>query len=113
MRIVMSGVASRHELSLDRLDDLQLAVETLLAEEPSDGGDFGLTIWTSGDRLHVRLEGLRNQAVKSLLMASGQYVPQSGCLLDVRLFLASLVDAYVAMEGDAGTYAVDMEKRAS
>jgi hypothetical protein len=113
MRIVMSGMASRHKLPLDRLDDLQLAVETLLAEEPSDGGDLGLRLWTSSDRLHVRLEGLANQAVKSLLMVSSPHRPQSGFLLDVRLLLASLVDAYAVVEEDAGSYAVEMEKRAS
>ena len=35
MRVVIGGVASRHALSVDRLDDLQLAVETLFREEPA------------------------------------------------------------------------------
>ena len=34
MRVVIGGVASRHALSVDRLDDVELAVETLFREEP-------------------------------------------------------------------------------
>ena len=43
MRVVTGWVASCHDLPLDRLDDIQLAIETLLAEEPATGGDLSLT----------------------------------------------------------------------
>lgn len=112
MRVLLSGVASRHKLSLDRLDDLQLAVETLLAEEPPTGADLGLRVRVEGDRLVVRLSGLVNQPVRDALTTSGPFQPQSGCLLDVRLFVSSLVDGYRVLEDEAGSYSVEMEKRA-
>ncbi|OFW57163.1 MAG: hypothetical protein A2133_09035 [Actinobacteria bacterium RBG_16_64_13] len=113
MRVVIGGVASRHDLPLDRLDDLQLAVETLLAEEPEQGGALVLEVSTAAAGLRVRLEGLTNQRAKSALSASDSCRPNEERLLDVRLFLDTLVDGYRVVETTAGCFAVEMEKRAS
>jgi hypothetical protein len=113
MRVVIGGMASRHDLSLDRLDDLQLAVETLLAEEAPDGSELALELSVSSSGFRVRLDGLENQSVKAALMATDPFHPCVGCLLDVRLFLDSLVDGYRVIETTAGAFAVEMEKRAS
>lgn len=48
MRVVISGFASRHDMPLDKLDDLQLAIETLLAEEPSVGNELVLEVSARG-----------------------------------------------------------------
>jgi hypothetical protein len=113
MRVIMSGVASRHDLPFERLDDLQLAVETLLAEEPEQGGDFGLALSMGDGGFTVRLDGLENQSLKAVLLGTGPFRPCEGCLLDVRLFLDSLVDSYRVVEATADPFAVEMEKRAS
>jgi len=113
MRVLIGGVASHYDLSLDRLDDLQLAVETLLAEEPRSGNDLGLEIWMDAGTLHVRLHGLSNEGVKASLLATGRFDPHAGCVLDARLFLSSLVDSYRVLQGSAASYSVEMEKRAS
>ena len=113
MRVLMGGMACRHDLPLDSLDDLVLAVETLLADEPESGGDLGLELSTSGHDLSVRLDGLQNQSVKAALMAADPFQPCEGCLLDVRLFLDSLVGSYRVVETSAGCFAVQMEKQAS
>ncbi len=113
MRVIIGGVASRQDLPLDRLDDLQLAVETLLAEEAKEGGELGLALSTIPGGFNVRLDGLENQSVKAALMADNPFEPCEGCLLDVRLLLDSLVDGYRVVEGAGGSYAVEMERRAS
>lgn len=113
MRVVMSGMASQHNLPLDRLDDLQLAVETLLAEEPDNGGELALRVSTSGGGLHLRLDGLENQSMKAALLAANPFQPSEGCLLDIRLFLDSLVDSYRVVETTRSSFAVEMEKQAS
>lgn len=113
MRVVMGGVASLHDVSLERLDDVQLAVETLLADEPPLPGGLVLSVSVDAGRLRVRLEGLSNESLKAALQAKQPFHPCEGCLLDVRLFLDSLVDGYRVLEGDTGRFAVDMDKRTS
>jgi len=113
MRVLIGGVASQYGLPLDSLDDLQLAVETLLAEEPRDGCDLRLEVSMGVDRLSVCLHGLSNQSVKDALLATGTFQSSAGCLLDVRFLLSSLVGEYQVREGGAQSYSVEMEKRAS
>ena len=113
MRVLMGGMASRHDLPLDRLDDLQLAVEALLAEESETGNELVLELSTSADRFRVRLEGLENRSVKAALLATDPFRPCQDCLLDVRLFLDSLVESYRVIETATDAFAVEMEKQAS
>lgn len=111
MRVVMGGVASRHALPVDLLDDVQLAVETLLAEEPAVGDDFELRVTSVAGSFRVRLAGLRNPGTREALSpecAPGLCV---GCLLDVRLLLESLVDGFSVEERAGDSFAVEMEKR--
>lgn len=111
MRVVMSGMASRHDMPLEELDDVQLAVETLMAEEPGVGDDLVLCVWVESGCFAFRLEGLTNPGLKAALLASDPFQPCEGCLLDVRLFLDSLVDSYAVVEGSLGWFAVEMKKR--
>ncbi|MFH0917449.1 MAG: hypothetical protein V1912_13525 [bacterium] len=113
LRVFIGGFACRHDLPVDRLDDVQLAVETLLAEEPEGEGDVVLQISAGGDGLTLRLEGLRNQSVKAALLATDPFEPCGGCLLDVRVLLDSLVDGYRVEDAAAGQFALEMDKRTS
>jgi len=112
MRVVLGGMASRHDVPLEELDDVQLAVETLLAEESGAGDDLVMCVSVGGGCFAVRLEGLSNPGLKAALLASDPFQPCEGCLLDVRLFLDSLVDSYAVVEGSSGRFAVEMQKRA-
>lgn len=112
MRVVMGGVASGHDLPLERLDDLELAIETLLAEETAEGDDFVLTLSCDAAALTVRLDGLTNQALRTVLVAPDPFRPSSLCRLDVRLFLEALVDSYQVVGEAGGAFAVELEKRA-
>jgi hypothetical protein len=113
MRVVMSGVASRHDVPLDRLDDLQLAVETLVAEEPLSGNELVLELSPAGEGFRVKVDGLVNQSVKAALLAADPLQPCEGCLLDVRLILDSLVDDFTVVRTAGDAFGVQMEKRAS
>lgn len=113
LRVFISGFASRHDLSVDRLDDIELALETLLADEPEDEGDLVLEIAAVSGGLNLRLAGLLNQNLKAELLATGAFSPRQGCPLDVRLLLDSLVDDYRVVDESAESFAVEMEKRAS
>jgi len=95
------------------LDDVQLAVESLLNEEREEAGELVLQISCAGDLLTLRLDGLRNQSVKAALVESEKFRPSVDCPLDVRLLLESLVDDFRVPDGDAASFALEMQKRTS
>ena len=68
MRVVIGGMASRHALPVDRLDDVELAVETLFQEEPADGADLTLTVAVVHGVFRVTLAGLRSPLVRRTLV---------------------------------------------
>lgn len=111
MRVVAGWVASCNDLPLDRLDDIQLAIETLLAEEAGDGATFSLTLSVDAGVVGILLEGLENPELKSALVATGPFEPTQGCPLDVRLFLMAFVDGYEVVPGAARAFGVRMHKR--
>ena len=113
MRVVIGGVASRHALSVDRLDDVELAVETLFREEPAEGGDLTLTVGVVEDTFRVLLAGLRSQLVKRTLSAAGGLEPGIDGRAEVlRMIMDSLVDDYQTADGAvAGSFSVQLEKR--
>jgi hypothetical protein len=111
LRILVSGFASRHELPVDRLDDLELAVESVLADEPREEGELVLEIAAVDGGLRLRLDGLLNQDLKAALLATDPFQPRHGCLLDMRLLLDSLLDGHRILDADAHPFAIEMEKR--
>lgn len=114
LRVVLAGMASRHALSVDRLDDLQLAVETLFREEPIAGEDLTLTVAREDETLKVTLEGLCSPLVRRTL--SGPSVSSEtekfaapGIL---RMIMDHLVDDYRMAQGAcAASFTVEMDKR--
>jgi hypothetical protein len=112
LRVVVSSLASRANLNVDELDDVQLAVETLLAEEPEGSCELVLEAWGEDSGLSVRIEGLVNSSVKAALLAGSRFEPCENCLLDVRLMLESLVDGFSIDEDPAGSFSVQLDKRA-
>jgi hypothetical protein len=115
MRVLVGGMASRSDLPLDRLDDLLLAVEMLVAEESKVGSELVLELPAPRDsgEFRVLLGGLENQSVKAALLAGDTFRPSEDGLLDIRLILDSLVESYRVVETASASFAVEMEKRAS
>jgi hypothetical protein len=110
LRLVIGGVAARRSVSVDQLDDLQLAVETLVVEERFYGGDLVLEIQADAHGLRLRLEGLCDPDVRALLRSRGPYQPSERHLINVRILLESLVDAYAVDEISDDHFAVLLEK---
>lgn len=87
-RIVVGGVAARLNLSYETLDDLQLAVETLLAEERIFPGDHVSLELEVGERsLAITIGPIDPAAVRSALDEDGD--------LPLRIVLAAVVDEAV------------------
>ncbi len=111
MRVVVGWMASCVDLQLDRLDDVQLALEMVMAEDSRVGGDLTLTLWAENEGLIMLLDGLERSALREILAAGSPFQPSSDCLLDVRLFLDALVDSYELVDSDGHVFAVRMQKR--
>ncbi len=110
LRVVISGLASQQNLLMEQIDDVQFALETLLAEEPSVEGELILEVWPGGDGLSLCLGGLKNASVQAALVAAEPFQPCEDCLLDVRILLESLVDTFSVAETADGGFAVQMDK---
>lgn len=112
MRVVLGGMASRHALPVDRLDDLQLAVETLFREEAPSGEDLTLTLSVQGDTFKVALAGLSSPLVRrGLCGTSGVETDNLGAEKILCMIMDALVDRYVIVEGaTVGSFVVEMEK---
>ena len=113
LRVVLGGMASRHALSVDRLDDLQLAVETLFREEPFVGEDFTLTLVREKETLKVTLAGLCSALVlRTLSGAPATETEKLGAPGILRMIMEHLVDGYRTVQGSsAASFAVEMDKR--
>jgi hypothetical protein len=113
MRIVAGWVASCNDLALDGLDDINLALETLLMGEPSEGDPFSLTVRAADGEVHLLLGGLLNQCLLANLRAGAGYrfEPTLDWPLDVRLFLTALLDGYGVVECPGAAFGVSMQKR--
>ena len=110
LRLVIGGVAARLRVGVDQLDDLQLAVETLIVEERSYEGDLVLEISTMERGLCLRLEGLRNQDVMARLRNPAAARAADSQLIDVCMLLDSLVDVYSVDDEEGEGFVVQLEK---
>jgi hypothetical protein len=105
IRLVLGGIAERLQLGFDELDDLQLAVERLLAEAGDEEGPVHLS-FEIGDRgVRTRVAGLRERAVADALQG-----PQPPGELTLRRILETVVDAFGIEEAADGRLIVRLEK---
>jgi hypothetical protein len=90
-RIVVGGLAARLNLSYEALDDLQLAVETLLGEEQILGGDqVTMDLDVEEGTLGIVIGPIDTEVARSAL--------DSGGPLSLRVVLAAVVDETVVDE---------------
>lgn len=110
LHLVLGGIGIRRSLSFDDLDDLQLAVDNVLAEDTPAGGVLSMAVTISEQALAVRLEPLRNRDLR-MTLAQGAVPPEAqGRCIDICLLLRSLVDEYSVSDLDDGVYALDLRK---
>lgn len=104
MRLVLGGMANRLDLRFEELDDLQLAVERLLAEAgPPDTVRLSFEVTPTGIR--ARVGPLREQVIAAALQ--GPRGPSER--LDLRRILETVVDSF-GVELEDGDLIVRLEK---
>lgn len=106
VRLVLGGIAARAEMGFEALDDLQLAVERLLAEAGADGR-IRLTFDIRPDSVRTRVGPLRSEVIAEAL--KGEEPPPGE--LGLRRVLATVVDSFGVEFADDGSVVVRLEKR--
>ena len=99
--LVLGGLAARHELTLDVLDDLQLAVTTLL-ERDEDERELTIVLRVGDDTIATTIGPFTRASVAELDEDAGE-------TLGLRRLLDTVVDD-VALREEAGGCWVDFRK---
>ncbi len=105
VRLIVGGVAERADFGFEAMDDLQLAVERLLAEAGADG-EVKLSFELRGDRIRTRIGPLREDGLAQALQDD---VSAPGALPLGRI-LATVVDSYGVEQAADGDIVVRLEK---
>lgn len=105
VRLIIGGIAERADLGFEDLDDLQLAVERLLAEAGSQ--ERVLLAFEVGDRsIRTSIGPLRESAIADALQ--GPEAPPGE--LTLRRILQAVVDSFGVEQSDGGDIVVRLEK---
>jgi hypothetical protein len=105
VRLVLGGVGARAELGFEQLDDLQLAVERLLACAEAQES-VKLSVELTGGSVRARVGPLREQAIAEALQRPD---PPPG-ELTLRRVLQTVVDSFGVEDAADGAIVVRLEK---
>jgi anti-sigma regulatory factor (Ser/Thr protein kinase) len=105
VRLIVGGIAERVDFAFEEIDDLQLAVERLLAEAGT-AGSVCLSFEVGEDRIRTRIGPLSQSKVAEALQ-DGEMVPGQ---LTLRRILETVVDSFGVDQGDDGGIVVRLEK---
>lgn len=110
LHMVLGGIGLRHDLSFDALDDVQLAVDNILAEDASMGGELTVDVVVGDTYLDISLGTLRDKDLEYMLRQGSVPPGAEDRCIDVCVLLRSLVDDYKVRDLGEGLYAVDIRK---
>jgi len=105
VRLIIGGIAERVDFAFEEIDDLQLAVERLLAEAGTSG-TVCLSFEVGENRIRTRIGPLNQEKVADALQ-DGEMVPGQ---LTLRRILETVVDSFGVDQGDGGGIVVRLEK---
>ncbi len=105
VRLIIGGIAERVDFGFEEIDDLQLAVEHLLAEAGSEG-NVRLSFEVGGRRVRTRVGPLRERAIADAL----QGPPPPPGELTLRRILQTVVDSFGVEEVADDHMIVRLEK---
>jgi hypothetical protein len=106
VRLIVGGVAERGAMTFQEMDDLQLAVERLLAEAGADDR-AQLSFELGQGRVRARIGPLRERGLADALQMEGGDGAES---LSLRRILATVVDSFGVEESVDGTIVIRLEK---
>jgi hypothetical protein len=96
--LVIGGIAARHDVTLEVLDDLQLALGSLLEHDEDDQGEVKVTLRVGADAIDVAVGPLGERTVNELEGERGEAI-------GLRRLLDTTVGDVSLDERDGGTWA--------
>jgi hypothetical protein len=105
VRLIIGGIAERVDFAFEEIDDLQLAVERLLAEAGTVGS-VRLSFEVAGNRIRTRVGPLSERKVAEALR-DGEGMHGA---LTLRRILQTVVDSFGVDEAADGRIVVRLEK---
>ena len=106
VRLIIGGIAERVDFAFEEIDDLQLAVERLLAEAGTVGSvQFEFEVGENGISTSV---GPLSERKVAEALADGEFVPGQ---LTLRRILETVVDSFGVEEADDDRIVVRLVKR--
>jgi anti-sigma regulatory factor (Ser/Thr protein kinase) len=105
VRLIIGGIAERVDFAFEEIDDLQLAVERLLAEAGTVGS-VRLSFEVGEDSIRTRVGPLSEDKVARALR-DGDAAPGE---LTLRRILQTVVDSFGVDESEDGRIVVRLEK---
>lgn len=105
VRLIVGGVAERANFGFEAMDDLQLAIERLLAEAGADG-EVKLSFELKGDGIRTRVGPLREHGIAQALQDEAA-LPGT---LPLGRILATVVDSFGVEHSADGQIVVRLEK---
>jgi anti-sigma regulatory factor (Ser/Thr protein kinase) len=106
VRLIIGGIAERVDFAFEEIDDLQLAVERLLAEA-GEIGSVTMSFEIVDDGIRARVGPIRTDAIAEAL-ADGEAPPG---VLTLRRILQTVVDSFGVETSDDGLVVVRLVKR--
>ena len=100
--LVVGGVAARHDVTLDVLDDLQLALGSVLEHDDADEGEISVHLRVSGGAIDVSVGPVGRRTVAEL-------EGDAGAALGLRRLLDTTVEDVSLSSRDGGTW-VELRK---
>jgi hypothetical protein len=105
IRLIIGGIAERVDFAFEEIDDLQLAVERLLAEQ-GQSGNVSLSFEVGEDRIRTRVGPLSESAIADALHDANLRPGE----LTLRRILQTVVDSFGVEEAEDGCIVVRLEK---
>ena len=100
--LVVGGIAARHDVTLDVLDDLQLAIDSLLEHDEADGREVGIVLRVGDDSIEASVGPVAPTTAAALKEAAGDGV-------GLRRLLDTTMDSVALSERDGGAW-VELRK---
>jgi anti-sigma regulatory factor (Ser/Thr protein kinase) len=105
VRLIIGGIAERVDFAFEEIDDLQLAVERLLAEAGTVGS-VNLSFEVGENSIRTRV-GPLSEAKVATALKDGEAAPGE---LTLRRILQTVVDSFGVDESEDGRIVVRLEK---
>ncbi|MEO5576034.1 MAG: hypothetical protein ABIR67_10570 [Gaiellaceae bacterium] len=100
--LVVGGIAARHDVTLDVLDDLQLALDSLLEHDEADDREVGIVLRVAGDTIEASVGPLSQKTAAAL-------EEEAGDGLGLRRLLETTMDSVTLSHRDGGAW-VELRK---